>query len=181
MGMAGRVQQRLNRFPSQQQVRTGYLLINDGSNPISRRIIIIQNDPNGLSQRLQRGVFGRGYGSGRPSVFGSYHTAAELWPDYASSRHRTCSAHRQSAFADSHVEKPARWPFKEVMSVVSRHYRLNLKIGKAIQMLGETSLSISEIAYKTGFESLFYFSRMFRKKMDLAPSEFRTKRIAGKL
>lgn len=70
-----------------------------------------------------------------------------------------------------------RKTFKEVMGVAPGQYHLNLKIDKAIQLLGETSLSISEIAFRTGFDSLFYFSRIFRKKTNLSPSEFRTRRL----
>ena len=40
-----------------------------------------------------------------------------------------------------------------------------LKIEKTGQMLRETSLTIAEIAAKAGFESEFYFSRIFKKKM----------------
>ena len=74
-----------------------------------------------------------------------------------------------------------RKAFKEVMGVAPGQYHLNLKIDKAIQMLGETSLSVSEIAYQTGFESLFYFSRIFRKKTALSPTEFRAKRTVVSL
>ena len=66
-----------------------------------------------------------------------------------------------------------RKAFKEVMGVAPGQYHLNLKIEKAMQMLRETNLSISEIAYQTGFESLFYFSRIFKKKIHVSPSEFR--------
>ncbi len=69
-----------------------------------------------------------------------------------------------------------RKSFKEVMGVAPGQYHLNLKIEKAMQMLQETDLSVSEIAYQTGFESLFYFSRIFKKKADLSPTEFRAKR-----
>lgn len=74
-----------------------------------------------------------------------------------------------------------RKAFKEVMGVAPGQYHLNLKIDKAIQMLEDTSLSVSEIAYQTGFESLFYFSRIFRKKTTMSPSEFRAKKVRGVL
>ena len=66
-----------------------------------------------------------------------------------------------------------RKAFKEVMGVAPGQYHLNLKIDMATQMLQETDLSVSEIAYRTGFESLFYFSRIFRKKTTLSPSRYR--------
>lgn len=70
-----------------------------------------------------------------------------------------------------------RKAFKEVMGVAPGQYHLNLKIDMAIQMLQETEFSISEIAYRTGFESLFYFSRIFRKKTALSPSQYRAKEL----
>ncbi|WP_375446186.1 helix-turn-helix domain-containing protein [uncultured Fibrella sp.] len=66
-----------------------------------------------------------------------------------------------------------RKAFKEVMGLSPGQYHLNLKLEKAGQLLQETTLSVSEIAYQTGFDSLFHFSRMFRKKKHLSPSDFR--------
>jgi AraC-like DNA-binding protein len=42
-------------------------------------------------------------------------------------------------------------------------------------MLRETDLTISEIATKTGFENEFYFSRMFKNKMNCTASSYRKK------
>jgi AraC-like DNA-binding protein len=66
-----------------------------------------------------------------------------------------------------------RKAFKEVIGTSPGQYHLNLKIEKACQLLRETPLSVSEIAYKTGFESEFYFSRIFKKKMTVPPSSYR--------
>jgi AraC-like DNA-binding protein len=40
----------------------------------------------------------------------------------------------------------------------------------ALKLLKEQQLSISEIAYGTGFESLSYFSRTFKKLYGKSPS-----------
>ena len=69
-----------------------------------------------------------------------------------------------------------RKSFKTVTGTSPGQYLLNLKIEKAGQMLRETSLTIAEIAVKTGFESEFYFSRIFKKKTGQAPSEWRKQR-----
>jgi AraC-like DNA-binding protein len=66
-----------------------------------------------------------------------------------------------------------RKAFKDIMGVSPGQYHLNLKIEKAAQMLKETNLLVSEVAYKTGFESEFYFSRIFKKKMEIKPSDYR--------
>ena len=72
-----------------------------------------------------------------------------------------------------------RKAFKTVMGIPPGQYHLNLKLEKARQMLRETTLSVAEIADITGFESMFYFSRIFKKKVDMSPSEFR--RTSGAL
>ena len=68
-----------------------------------------------------------------------------------------------------------RKAFREVMGISPGQYHLNLKLEKAGQMLQNTNLSIEEIALKAGFESLFHFSRIFKKKMQVSPSEYRKK------
>lgn len=69
-----------------------------------------------------------------------------------------------------------RKTFKNVVGASPGQYLLNLKLEKSGQMLRETSLTIAEITAKAGFESEFYFSRIFKKKMGFTPSEFRKKR-----
>jgi AraC-like DNA-binding protein len=69
-----------------------------------------------------------------------------------------------------------RKTFKEVLGISPGQYLLNLKIEKTGQMLQETSLTIAEITAKAGFESEFYFSRIFKKKMGCTPSEYRKKK-----
>ena len=66
-----------------------------------------------------------------------------------------------------------RKAFKSVTGTSPGQYLLNLKIEKAGQLLRETSMTIAEIASKSGFESEFYFSRIFKKKTGHAPSECR--------
>jgi AraC-like DNA-binding protein len=49
-----------------------------------------------------------------------------------------------------------------------KEYRLN----KALQLLNNQVLNISEIAYETGFNSPAYFTRAFKKKFGLLPTNF---------
>ncbi len=70
-----------------------------------------------------------------------------------------------------------RKAFKDVMGVAPGQYHLKIKIEKAAQMLQETDLTITEIAHRTGFESLFHFSRLFRKKTGVPPSQYRAKKL----
>jgi AraC-like DNA-binding protein len=52
-------------------------------------------------------------------------------------------------------------------------YRLQLKMGRARALLSETSLTVKEVAFRSGFESEQYFSRLFKRKTGAAPGEWR--------
>ncbi|MBX6360731.1 MAG: AraC family transcriptional regulator [Acidobacterium ailaaui] len=67
--------------------------------------------------------------------------------------------------------------FKSETGYSPHQYLLNLRINKAKELLQTTELSIKQIAYQTGFESEFYFSRIFKKKVGKAPSDFRPKKF----
>lgn len=48
-----------------------------------------------------------------------------------------------------------------------------IRLGHASRMLIETTQSITEVAYKCGFNNISNFNRIFKKKKDLTPKEFR--------
>jgi AraC-like DNA-binding protein len=54
-------------------------------------------------------------------------------------------------------------------------YLLELRLLRARNLLAETEFSIKEIATQTGFEDEHYFSRLFRQKLNLTPSEWRSR------
>jgi AraC-like DNA-binding protein len=66
-----------------------------------------------------------------------------------------------------------RKDFKELTGLSPNQYMLNLRLDKAKELLANTGLSISEIAYQTGFESVSYLSKMFSKKVKLSPKAYR--------
>jgi AraC-like DNA-binding protein len=66
-----------------------------------------------------------------------------------------------------------RKAFKNIVGTSPGQYHLNIKIEKACQMLKETDLTISEVAYAVGFVSEYHFSRLFKKKINLPPSAYR--------
>lgn len=61
---------------------------------------------------------------------------------------------------------------KETGKTTTEHIQLYL-IGQAKNSLLNPSKSISEVAYELGFEYPQYFSRLFKKKEGLSPSEYR--------
>jgi AraC-like DNA-binding protein len=54
-------------------------------------------------------------------------------------------------------------------------YLLELRLVRARNLLAETELSVKEIAVQTGFVDEFYFSRLFRQKLNLTPSQWRNR------
>jgi transcriptional regulator GlxA family with amidase domain len=63
--------------------------------------------------------------------------------------------------------------FKQYTGIAPGQYHLDLKIRRAREMLVSTERSIKEIAFDLGFQSIHYFSRIFKKKTGFAPSEIR--------
>lgn len=51
-------------------------------------------------------------------------------------------------------------------------YFISLKIGAAKQMMKDSSLNITQIAERLGFSSVHYFSKLFKSKTGMTPSEF---------
>jgi AraC-like DNA-binding protein len=52
-------------------------------------------------------------------------------------------------------------------------YIIDIRLGYASRMLVDTAKSISEISFCCGFNNLSNFNRIFKKKKNCSPSEFR--------
>jgi AraC-like DNA-binding protein len=65
--------------------------------------------------------------------------------------------------------------FKGSTGESPNQYHLNLRLDKAKELLNTTNLNVTEVAYNLGFESVFYFSKLFKKKNGVSPKSFRTK------
>ncbi|TXG37477.1 substrate-binding domain-containing protein [Seonamhaeicola maritimus] len=62
---------------------------------------------------------------------------------------------------------------KAILGVTISDYIQNIRLEEAKSLLQETLLTISEIAYATGFSSPNYFSTSFKNKFDISPKAFR--------
>ena len=69
-----------------------------------------------------------------------------------------------------------RRAFKKNTGSSPNQYLLDLRLNKAKDLLVSTNLSINEIADQTGFDSIHYFSKLFKKKNDVSPKSFRVKK-----
>jgi len=65
--------------------------------------------------------------------------------------------------------------FKKVTGINFTDYLSRLRIEKAKNLLLNTNLRISEIAYEVGFQSLTHFNRVFKKLLGQSPTEYRDK------
>ena len=68
--------------------------------------------------------------------------------------------------------------FKEVAGINFVHYVARIRVGKACDLLRNSNLRISEIAFAVGFQSLSQFNRVFKKLTRKSPTQFRTSKQA---
>lgn len=68
-----------------------------------------------------------------------------------------------------------RMDFKQQTGISPLQYHLLLKIEKAKELLIHTNKNQKEIAYSLGFESDYYFNRLFKQKTGITPKQFRIK------
>ena len=66
-----------------------------------------------------------------------------------------------------------RKTFKKITGESPNQYHLNLRLNRAKDLLITTVLNINEVAFQTGFESVFYFSKLFKKKNGISPKLYR--------
>jgi AraC-like DNA-binding protein len=67
-----------------------------------------------------------------------------------------------------------RKAFKKITGESPNQYHLNLRLNRAKNLLLTTKLNINEVAYQTGFDSVFYFSKLFKKKNGVSPKFYRS-------
>ncbi|MFC4776219.1 AraC family transcriptional regulator [Paenibacillus sp. GCM10023252] len=63
--------------------------------------------------------------------------------------------------------------FKEASGVSPQQYLIQFRVRKACQLLQETSLTISQIAYSVGYSNPLLFSKMFKQTQGLSPLAYR--------
>lgn len=65
--------------------------------------------------------------------------------------------------------------FKQRTAKNISEYIVDIRLGHAARLLVDTSDSVSEICWATGFNTLSNFNRLFRKRKGCSPTEFREK------
>ena len=69
--------------------------------------------------------------------------------------------------------------FRTHAGMTPMEYLWQVRIDRGTALLQETGLSISEIAYQTGFRNPFHFSRRFTERYGRSPREFRRAQSPG--
>lgn len=63
--------------------------------------------------------------------------------------------------------------FRKAVGVPPQRYLMEQRIKQSKRLLTDTSLPVGEIAARTGFENVYYFSKTFKKETGKSPSEYR--------
>ncbi len=63
--------------------------------------------------------------------------------------------------------------FKQLTGLPPRQFLIQSRLNKAAALLASTKESVNEIAYRTGWDNVFYFSRQFRQKYHASPLQYR--------
>lgn len=63
--------------------------------------------------------------------------------------------------------------FKAVYGMTPSDYVTSLRLSRARTLLAETKMTLEQIAQKCGYENGLYLSRIFSRKMNISPSQYR--------
>lgn len=61
---------------------------------------------------------------------------------------------------------------KGITGLTPNEFIRKIKLTRAVQLLKSENVAINEIPFLTGFNSISYFRRVFKKEFGITPSEF---------
>ena len=65
------------------------------------------------------------------------------------------------------------WKFKNKLNSTPIEYFISMRIQLAKHLLSETDMSLQKIAVQCGFDNVYYFSNIFKKRLGVSPSVYR--------
>lgn len=86
------------------------------------------------------------------------------------------SQQHQLEFYTSQMQMTARKlneMLKEIIGTTASNYIIDRTLTEARRLLCFTQKSVKEIAFELGYDSQFYFSRLFKKRTEMSPDQFR--------
>lgn len=87
-------------------------------------------------------------------------------------RHRTIASYADSVGLS---RNKLIYGFKELLGNSLEQYRIEVRMEKIKELLGNSDLTIKEIAGKTGYRSSSHFSYTFRQHVGIPPREWRNR------
>jgi AraC-like DNA-binding protein len=69
--------------------------------------------------------------------------------------------------------------FREEFGVALRSRQIELRLQRALQLLTNPKIKISNIAHESGYRHIGLFNSLFKKRYGLTPSEWRRKQLSG--
>ncbi len=69
--------------------------------------------------------------------------------------------------------------FSRAAGVTAMDYILSARLERACLLLANTDISLKEVAWSSGFNDQAYFSRLFKSRMKITPSQYRSVGITG--
>ena len=76
---------------------------------------------------------------------------------------------KEYGYSESHF---MRW-FKEMTGSSFNNYLIEFRLERAASLLKDTSETVLDIAEKSGFDNISNFNRLFKKRFEMTPKEFR--------
>jgi len=84
---------------------------------------------------------------------------------------------RDAARRAGKSESRMRSLFKLATGLSPKNYQMRARLVRAGKLLRETDLQIGLVAEQTGFNSVFAFSRRFKKLLGMSPKEYRIRKV----
>ena len=64
-----------------------------------------------------------------------------------------------------------------MLGVTPIHYLTKVRVRHGMHLLYDTSLPIDDIAQQCGFQNANYFAKVFRKYVNVSPTDFRRQKL----
>ncbi len=130
------------------------------------------------------------------TLFAQFVTALSRWYEIPKSKKKADTHVLHLAQAISHIETHSDQPletedlarisnmslrsfyraFSEAFGESPSNYINRVRVQKAVELMIDRQLNVTEIAFRVGFEDSNYFTRVFRQLMGETPSTYRSKR-----
>lgn len=124
---------------------------------ITRQIYKIKTVKNSTRQELFRRLF----------------VAKEMIDDCPGDKLDIPAISKQAALSEYHFIRT----FSQVYGISPYKYHVKTRLNKALQLLSENKISVTDAACQSGFSDIFSFSKAFKKEFGLNPSELSQKRF----